>query len=67
VKKGVSILAVIVIIGLSTLGWHFYGGSKVPAMQPPLVFLTSSNFDQLRTSFNDATGEVRIVLLLSPT
>jgi hypothetical protein len=32
-----------------------------------LVSLTSSNFDQLRTAFNAASGEVRVVLLLSPT
>jgi hypothetical protein len=65
-KKSVGILAMVVVAGL-TLGRHFYGGSRVPAAQPPLIFLTSSNFDQLRTAFNDASGEVRIVLLLSPT
>jgi hypothetical protein len=66
-KKRLSILAVVMIAGLLALGWHFYGGGRVPAGQPPLVSLTSSNFDQLRTAFNEASGEVRIVLLLSPT
>jgi hypothetical protein len=66
-KKRLSILAVLVVGGLLALGWRFYHGEKVPAGQPPLVSLTSSNFGQLRSAFNAASGEVRIVLLLSPT
>jgi hypothetical protein len=65
-KKSLYILAV-VFVGLLALGGHFYGGEKVPAGQPPLVSLTSGNFDQLRAAFNGASGDVRIVLLLSPT
>jgi len=66
-KKRLSILAVLVLAGLLALGWHLYGGAKVPVGQPALASLTSTNFDQLRTAFNAASGEVRIVLLLSPT
>ncbi len=66
-KKGLSILAVLVTVGLLALAWHVYRGAKVPAGQPPLASLTSANFDQFRTAFNAASGEVRIVLLLSPT
>jgi hypothetical protein len=66
-KKRLSILAVLVLVGLLALGRYFYGGRAVPAGQPPLVSLTSANFDQLREAFNSASGEVRIVLLLSPT
>jgi hypothetical protein len=40
---------------------------KVPAGQPSLSILTSENFDQLRTAFNQASEDVRVVLLLSPT
>ena len=40
---------------------------KVPAGQPSLSILTSENFDQLRAAFNKASGDVRVVLLLSPT
>lgn len=65
-KKILYIFA-LVFLGLLALGWHFYGGSKVPTGQPPLLSLTSSNFEQMRTAFNSASGEVRIVLLLSPT
>jgi hypothetical protein len=66
-KKRLNILAALVVVGLLALGYHFYGGEKVPAGQPPLVSLTPSNFDQLRAAFNSASGDVRIVLLLSPT
>ena len=66
-KKRLSILAVLVLVGLFALGRHFYGRGAVPEGQPPLVSLTSTNFDQLRAAFNSASGEVRIVLLLSPT
>jgi hypothetical protein len=66
-KKRLSILAVLVLVALLALGGHFYGGGKVPAGQPPLVLLTSTSFDQVRAAFNAASGEVRIVLLLSPT
>ncbi len=66
-KKGLSIFAAFVFVGLLALGWHFYGGARVPAGQPALVSLTSTNFDELRAAFNAASSEVRIVLLLSPT
>jgi len=66
-NRPLSIVALLAIAGLLVLGWHFYGGARVPAGQPPLVSLTSGNFDQLRTAFNAASGEVRVVLLLSPT
>jgi hypothetical protein len=66
-KKRLSLLAVLVLVVLLVLGRHFYGGSAVPAGQPPLFALTPANFDQLRAAFNSASGEVRIVLLLSPT
>ncbi len=66
-KKRLSILAGLVLVGLFALGWYYYGGTTVPAGQSPLTSLTAENFDQLRTAFNAASGEVRIVLLLSPT
>jgi hypothetical protein len=66
-KKHLSIVALLMFIGLLALGRYFHGGSTVPAGQPPLVSLTSANFDQLRAAFNATSGEVRVVLLLSPT
>jgi hypothetical protein len=40
---------------------------RVPAGQASLLSLTSENLDQLRAAFNAASGDVRVVLLLSPT
>jgi hypothetical protein len=40
---------------------------NVPVGQRSLSNLTSENFDELRTAFNMASGDVRVVLLLSPT
>jgi hypothetical protein len=40
---------------------------KVPSGQPSLFYLTSESFGQLRAAFNAASGDVRVVLLLSPT
>jgi hypothetical protein len=66
-KKRLGVVVALMCAGLLLLAWHYYGGTKVPAGQPPLVSLTSGNFDQLRAAFNAASGDVRIVLLLSPT
>jgi hypothetical protein len=66
-KIRLGLLGVLALVGLSALGWHFYGGKEVPAGQPALVSLTLGNFDHLRAAFNAASGDVRIVLVLSPT
>jgi hypothetical protein len=66
-KKRLSTVAALVCAVLLALAWHYYHGASVPAGQPPLVALTSANLEQLSGAFNAATGEVRVVLLLSPT
>lgn len=66
-KRSLSVLAALVLAGLLVLGWRYFGGSNVPAGQPPLTRLTAGNFPELRTAFDAAAGKVRIVLLLSPT
>ena len=47
--------------------FYLYAGSAAPAGQPPLSRLNTSNFGELRTSFNQAKDTVRVVALLSPT
>jgi hypothetical protein len=61
-----GVLAAVAIVALLAVAWHFYGG-KSPAGQDPLVSVTSNNFEELRSAFNAASGQVRVVLLLSPT
>jgi len=65
--KRLGVVAALICAGLLALAWHYYGGTKVPSGQPPLLLLSPGNFDELRTAFNATSGNVRIVLLLSPT
>lgn len=38
-----------------------------PPPQPPLVFVSRDNFDDLRSAFNSATDRPRVIALFSPT
>ena len=48
-------------------GLYFYGGHTVPPTQPPLVALTLQNLPTIERAFNEAKGDVRVLVLLSPT
>ena len=43
------------------------GGSQTPSGQQPLESLTTRNVAEVRNAFNAAKGDVRVLLLLSPT
>ncbi len=47
--------------------FYLYGGSQTPSGQPPLQGVTAQSVGNIRNAFNAASGEARIVLLLSPT
>lgn len=57
----------LLVIGFLALAWYAWGPSHTPPGQPPLVSLTSDNLSSFKDSFNEASGRIRIVLLLSPT
>ena len=46
---------------------YLYPGSQTPAGQAPLQSLTAQNVGEVKGAFNAANGEVRVLLLLSPT
>ena len=46
---------------------YFYGGSEAPAGQAPLQSVTAQNVGEIKSAFNAASGDVRALLLLSPT
>jgi len=46
---------------------YFYGGSQAPSGQPPLKSLTAQNVAEVKSEFNAAKDDVRVLLLLSPT
>lgn len=61
------------ILGLSgalLLGavlFFYYGGRKVPPGQPALADITPEKFSTIGTAFDEAKGDVRLLVLLSPT
>jgi hypothetical protein len=49
-------------------GWvHFYAGNQVPVGQSPLQSLTIDNVAMIKAAFNADEGDVRVLVLLSPT
>ena len=58
---------VFVGVALALVFWYFWGSSRTPHGQPPLVSLTPENFSQFTEEFNKAADRPRLVLLLSPT
>lgn len=48
-------------------GLYFYGGHASPPTQPALVDLTPQTFSTIESAFNGAKGDVRVLVLLSPT
>lgn len=63
-RHTLAIVAALVLCGVS---FYFYAGHQTPPGQPPLAELTTRNVTDLENAFNAAKGEVRILLLLSPT
>jgi hypothetical protein len=61
------LLLIVLLVSLLGGGLYFYGGHKTPTGQAPLAYLTPQSFPGLKTAFNDAKGDVRLLVLLSPT
>jgi hypothetical protein len=63
--------AVVILAALAALlffaGVYFWGPSKTPPMQKPLLTLSTPNFSQFEDAFDEAADAPRVVLLLSPT
>lgn len=59
-KKNAILLAAVIVAILIGLYIANLGGV-------PLVSLNQSNFDRFAQSFDSASGEIRLVLLVSPT
>lgn len=61
----IFVIAVLVVVGV--LAWQLWGPAVAPFGQPELLMVSADNYGQIRTAFNDSTGKVRVVALLSPT
>ena len=46
---------------------YLYGGGQTPAGQQRLLNITAQNVGEIRSAFNAANGDARVLLLLSPT
>lgn len=67
VKRGGIILAGVMLLGaVVTADWFLNGGGFGGGM-PVAVSLTPKSLEQLQSDFNRASGNIRVVLLLSPT
>jgi hypothetical protein len=55
------------LLALSGALVYFYAGTQVPSGQAPLERLTTRNVTDIGNAFNEAKGDVRVLLLLSPT
>jgi len=63
-----SWLFLILVLVLVLAIFYAFQPSKTPSPQPPLVTLTSANFaDSFYGALKASTGDVRLVLLVSPT
>jgi hypothetical protein len=64
--RGRIIIAVITI-SAAVLGQRQFGTHNTPEGQPELLHLNTVSVETLRSDFNRAAGDVRMILLLSPT
>jgi hypothetical protein len=68
VKKSRKIaLAGVIAALLIAAAWYQFGGHRTAPGQPPLAELSAAKLEQLRTDFNAAADQPRMILLLSPT
>jgi len=66
-RRGVPILGVGILMGLSVLLYLRYGPRQTPPGQPPFVRLNSQDFHVLIEHFNSGDGSLRVLVMLSPT
>jgi hypothetical protein len=60
-------LVVLAAIGGGAFAWLQFATHDTPAGQPPLAMLDAGSLSTLKTEFNRAAGQARIIALLSPT
>lgn len=58
-----TVLVALVIAGV----FYLYGGGQTPSGQLRLQNVTASGAGQIKSEFNAARDEARVLLLLSPT
>lgn len=64
-RKRFLAIAVALLVGAGLL--YFLGGHQVPPGQAALVNITPQSLSTLKSTFNEAEDDVRLLVLLSPT
>ena len=62
-----GILAGVAVVVLGVAVWFGLLTHRTPGRQPPLVEMNPQSLESLKAQFNQAAGEFRVILLLSPT
>jgi hypothetical protein len=65
-RRGWLVLAIAVALA-AAFGRQQFATHNTPGGQPALVELAPHSVETLRADFNKATGDVRLIVLLSPT
>ena len=66
-RRGLPIIGVGILLGLSVFLYLRYGPRQTPPGQPPFVRLNSGDFQVLIERFNSGDGSLRVLVMLSPT
>ena len=67
VRVAAVTLVVIVVIAGAGFAWLLHAPRRSPAGQPALSSLDASSLPAFREAFNASVGELRVVVLFSPT
>jgi hypothetical protein len=65
-RRGWLVLAIAVALA-AAFGRQQFGTHTTPPGQPALLHLAPDSVETLRADFNKASGDVRLIILLSPT
>jgi len=65
-KRKYIFSAAVAVVLLAAIA-YLYGGSRVPAGQPPLRRLAADSAADFTSEFNASKDQVRVVILLAPT
>ncbi|PYR89115.1 MAG: hypothetical protein DMF84_25780 [Acidobacteria bacterium] len=60
-------MGVVLAIVVAFFAYTNFADRSTPAGQAPLVEVTQQTFDEFKSEFNRARGQVRVIALLSPT
>jgi hypothetical protein len=67
VRRRLLLLLALIVAVAAFLAWRPDRSGRAPEGQPPLASLAPEALDTIRGAFNEASDEVRVVALLSPT